>query len=217
MKNDKEIKVAILEDEISFRENAELLLNSTEDIICIKTYGGEKEFLNDFKNIFPDVYWLDLHLLDGSGINVIQHIKRHRPKARCLVCSFFDNEDEIFEALKSGADGYIMKSEENSKILEAVRELHLGGAPMSRIIARKVFSFFTKSEVVPANMEHLSKREYEILQELSKGFIYKEIASKLFISAETVKKHIQNIYIKLHVNNRTEAVVKFLNKQEPEF
>lgn len=216
MKFDKVIKVTVLEDEKSFRENVELLLNSTKDILCIKTYGGEKAFLNDFVNIYPDVYWIDLHLLDGSGMNVIQHIKRHRPEARCLVCSFFDNEDKIFEALKSGADGYIIKSEENGKMLEAVRELYNGGAPMSRIIARKVFSFFTKPEAIPANLEHLSKREYEILQELSKGLGYKEIASNLFISTETVKKHIQNIYTKLHVNNRTEAVVKFLNNQEPE-
>ncbi len=216
MKIDNVIRVVVLEDEKTFRENVELLLNSTEDICCIKTYGGEKAFLDDFKNTYPDVYWIDLHLLDGSGINVIQYIKKYRPEARCLVCSFFANEDKIFEALKNGADGYIIKSEENNKMLEAIRELHNGGVPMSNVIARKVFSFFTKPEIKPSNLEHLSKREYEILQQLSKGLAYKEIAFNLFISTETVKKHIQNIYTKLHVNNRTEAVVKFLNQQEKE-
>lgn len=213
MKNEPIITVTVLEDENSFRENISLLLNSARDIKCIKTYAGEKAFLNDFENIYPDVYWIDLHLLDGSGIHVIQHIKKYRPEARCLVCSFFDNEDKIFEALKNGADGYLIKSEENNKMLEAVRELYAGGAPMSRVIARKVFSFFTIPEVSPTHLEHLSAREYEILQQLSTGLIYKEIASNLFISIETVKKHIQHIYTKLHVNNRTEAVIKFLKQQ----
>ena len=211
MNDDKIISVSVLEDEKTFRENVELLLNSTEDIRCIKTYGGEKAFLSDFNNTNPDVYWIDLHLLDGSGIGAIQHIKKYRPESRCLVCSFFDNEDKIFEALKNGADGYIIKSEENSKMLDAVRELYNGGAPMSNVIARKVLSSFTRPEAKPIGLEQLSKREYEILQHLSTGLVYKEIASNLFISNETVKKHIQNIYTKLHVNNRTEAVVKFLS------
>lgn len=146
MQENQTITVTILEDEKNFRESVALLLNSTDDIKCVKTYDGLSVFLKDFKNVSPDVFWLDLNLLDGSGIEALQQIKAHNPNALCLICSFFDNEDKIFEALKNGADGYLIKGEKSEKILDAIRELYNGGAPMSRVIAKKVLTFLIRNQ-----------------------------------------------------------------------
>lgn len=214
MQENQTITVTILEDEKNFRESVALLLNSTDDIKCVKTYDGLSVFLKDFKNVSPDVFWLDLNLLDGSGIEALQQIKAHNPNALCLICSFFDNEDKIFEALKNGADGYLIKGEKSEKILDAIRELYNGGAPMSRVIAKKVLTFFnTKPKSVEASLQEqgLSKREIEILQELSKGLSYNEIADIANVSLNTIKSHLHRIYTKLHVTSKTEAVIKFMN------
>ena len=214
MQNNPLITVTILEDEKNFRESVALLLNSTDDIKCVKTYDGLSVFLSDFKNIAPDIYWIDLNLLDGSGIDALQEIKAHNPNALCLICSFFDNEDKIFEALKNGADGYLIKGEKSEKILDAIRELHSGGAPMSRVIAKKVLTFFnSKPKTVVSSLEEkgLSKREIEILQELSKGLSYNEIAEATSVSLNTIKSHLHRIYTKLHVSNKTEAVIQYMH------
>src|SRR5690606_28147491 len=132
MQDNQTITVTILEDEKNFRESAALLLNSSDDIRCIKTYDGLSVFLKDFKNVSPDIFWLDLNLLDGSGIEALQQIKAYNPNALCLICSFFDNADKILEALNNGADGHLTKGERSEKILDSIRERHQERAPMSR-------------------------------------------------------------------------------------
>lgn len=217
MQDNQFITVTILEDEKNFRESAALLLNSSDDIRCIKTYDGLSAFLKDFKNVSPDIFWLDLNLLDGSGIEALQQIKTQNPNTLCLICSFFDNEEKIFEALKNGADGYLIKGEKSERILESIRELYDGGAPMSRVIAKKVLSYFNskpKSVVTSLQEQGLSKREIEILHELSKGLSYNEIAEATSVSLNTIKSHLHRIYTKLHVSSKTEAVIKFMNQSK---
>lgn len=202
------ISVVLLEDEKNYRETIQLLLNFSDSFTCIHAYDTVKRFYRNFESIDPDIFWIDLSLPDGSGIDVIRHIKKNRPHALCIVCSFFDSEDIIFNALKNGADGYLLKGEHNKKYLEALQELYNGGAPMSATIAKKVVLSF-KDYTATQDSYNLTEREKEILDHLSKGFQYKEISATLSVSTETIKKHIKNIYSKLHVNNRTEAIIKY--------
>lgn len=204
----EKISVVILEDEKNYRDTIQLLLNFSDSFCCLETYDTVKKFYRDFDKIDPDIFWIDLNLPDGSGIDLIRHIKKNRPDALCMVCSFFDSDDIIFKALKNGADGYLLKGESNKKYLDALRELYHGGAPMSATIAKKVILSF-KNYKSTQESYHLTSREKEILDHLSKGAQYKEIGAALCVSTETVKKHIKNIYAKLHVNNRTEAVIKY--------
>lgn len=202
------ITTVILEDDNIYAENIELLVNSTEDITCIKIFSNTLDFIKEFKNYTPDIYWIDINLVDGSGSDMIFNIKQHNPLALCLVCSFCDDDDTVFKAISNGADGYLLKGESNEKILNSIRELYNGGAPMSSIIAQKILTVFRSQ--IASDSNNLTPRENQILEELSKGLKYKEIAVNFNISYETVKKHIQNIYQKLEVTNKTEAIIKHL-------
>lgn len=212
----KPITIAVLEDEKNFRETIVDLLNTSDDFRCINSFKNVSEFYRHFPTTLPDIFWIDLHLPDGSGIDVISHIKKERPDALCMVCSFFDNDDAVFSALREGADAYLLKSENVQTIVLALKELYEGGSPMSPTIARRVLASF-KAPPSEECSQLLTSREQEILRTLARGLIYKEIADSLLISQETVKKHIRNIYIKLQVNNKTEAINKYFNKGRPLF
>lgn len=205
------ITIVVLEDEKNFRDSIVELINSTENMKCIATFDNVTSFYTNFKDVHPDVFWVDLHLPDGSGIDVIKHIKKEREDALCLVCSFFDSDEKVFTALKVGADGYLLKGENIETILKSITELMNGGAPMSPSIARKVLTTF-KPICIAGEEFDLTAREKEILGFLSKGLLYKNIAINLYISPETVKKHIRNIYTKLQVTNKIEAINKYFEK-----
>lgn len=202
------ITMVILEDDNIYAESIELLVNSTNDITCIKIFSNISDFIQEFKNYTPDIYWIDINLVDGSGSDMIYNIKKYNPSALSLVCSFCDDDDTVFKAISNGADGYLLKGESNKKILNSIRELYMGGAPMSSVIAQKILTAF-RTEITP-DSNKLTPRESQILEELSKGLKYKEIALHFNISYETVKKHIQNIYQKLEVTNKTEAIIRHL-------
>lgn len=202
------ISVMVLEDDKIFAESIALLLNSSPDIYCSKLAYSKTDFDKYFKESLSDIYWIDLNLLDGSGIEVVYDIKKNHPEALCLICSFRRDDSTVFKAFANGADGYLLKGESNEKILNSIRELYNGGAPMSALIAKKVLSTFRKD----FEKDVLTLREKEILEILAQGLKYKEISEKLNISYETVKKHIQNIYHKLQASNKTEALNKFFNK-----
>lgn len=140
-----------------------------------------------------------------------QKKKEIQPDAQCLICTIYDDSDKIFAALEAGASGYILKKSTPTKVLEAIREVHQGGAPMSAEIARRVVQSFSNKNQTKNHLQaySLTTREKEILEQLSQGFLYKEIAAQLFISTETVCRHVHNIYEKLHVSNRTEALLKY--------
>ena len=167
----------------------------------------------------PNVVLMDINLGDGeSGIDCVRQLKPLYPEILFMMCTIYEEDEKIFEALTAGANGYILKKTAPGKLLDALRELYEGGAPMSSQIARKVVNAFQVRATDPTasnagkSINILSNRENEILELLAKGMLYKEIAARLFISQETVRKHVYHIYEKLHVNNRVEAINKFYGR-----
>jgi DNA-binding NarL/FixJ family response regulator len=150
-----------------------------------------------------------------SGIDCVRILKPQIPATNFMMCTVYEEDEKIFEALSAGASGYILKKTAPVKLLESIRELYQGGAPMSSQIARKVVAAFQNkpaSSDPVAHLDQLTNREREILEQLSRGLMYKEIASQLYLSPETVRKHVYHIYEKLHVNNRVEAVNKYFGR-----
>ena len=180
---------------------------------CIGTMGTAEEAIEKLPAIKPDVVLMDINLGGTeSGIDCVRILKPQMTATNFMMCTVYEEDEKIFEALSAGASGYILKKTAPGKLLEAIRELYQGGAPMSSQIARKVVAAFQNKPVSPENTEgldQLTNREKEILEQLSKGLMYKEIAAQLYLSAETVRKHVYHIYEKLHVNNRVEAVNRY--------
>ncbi len=204
-----QIKVAIIEDQIETRQMLSILINGYENFECIASFDNSKDAVTNIPSLHPDVVLVDIHLPEGSGIDCVRALKAICPDTQFIMCTSFEDTENIFNALQAGATGYITKSTGPDKILDAINDAYNGGSPMSSQVARKVVSYFNKSEE-KGNRElaKLSEREREILALLSQGYRYKEIAGELFIGIETVRKHIHNIYEKLQVTSRTEALNK---------
>lgn len=202
-----DIKVAILEDNNEIRENLSVLINAYQGFKCIATYENVESALQGIPSDKPDVALIDIHLPDGTGHDCIARLKPVCKSTQFMVFSIFEDADNIFKALSMGATGYLTKNTPPAKIMEAITEIYQGGSPMSSQIARKVISSFQKVRL-PQQEYELTQRENEILDLLSKGHRYKEIGTKLFISTETVRTHIRNIYEKLQVSSRVEALNK---------
>ncbi len=204
------IKVVIIEDQKDLREMLAILINGSSQFTSLSEFENTEDAVISIPLLNTDVVLVDIHLPGQSGIECVRQLKNTCPNTKFLMCTSLEDTDNIFNALKAGADGYISKSSTPVKILEAIADVYQGGAPMSSQIARKVVSFFQPANEnrVNAELEKLSVREKEILQYLSKGYRYKEISGFLFISIETVRKHIHNIYEKLQVNSRTDALNK---------
>jgi len=206
------IQIAIVEDEKTVREGLKLLIDGTEGYKCVAAYPNAEEALQNIFEIQPDVVLMDIHLPGISGIECVAKLKEKEPDFQIVMLTIYEDDEQIFKSLAAGAHGYILKKTAPAKLLEAISEVHQGGSPMSSQIARRVVDFFQTQEVSSAETENLSVREKEILSYLSKGYRYKEIADILCISLETVRTHIRNIYEKLHVHSRTEALLKYLGK-----
>lgn len=202
------IKVSIIEDDKNYREGLELLVNNADGFILLNSYATAEKAIEHIVNNQPHIAIVDIKLPGKNGVDLIADIKRKVPDVLCMVCSFYDDDEFVFKALKNGACGYILKDSMPEEILDSLRELYNGGAPMSRFIARKVISTFQQKEE-KNRLTELSERENEILELISTGLIVKEVSAKLFLSAHTVTKHLKNIYNKLHVNNRIEAINRF--------
>ncbi len=202
------ISVAILEDLDSYRNAMEALLNGSPGFTCSGAFDTAEKTLKNLKDITIDVALVDIHLPGMNGIELVKCIRELLPDTLCMMCTAYDEDEEVFQALQAGAHGYILKSTPLAKLLEAIQDLKNGGSPMSNEIARKVVMTFQQSSLPKADFD-LTKREKEILENLSKGLLYKEIAAKLFISLDTVRRHCFNIYTKLHVKNKTEAINKY--------
>lgn len=201
------ITVAIVEDEKEIREMLAILINGSPGYSCIGAFENAEDAIAEIPKLRPDVAIVDIHLPNQSGIDCVYQLKQICSGTQYMMCTSLEDSEHIFKALKAGANGYLTKSTPPVKLLEAISELAGGGSPMSSQIARKVIASFHQAEqTTNAHLEQLSKREQEILQHLSKGLRYKEIAGQLFISVETVRTHIHNIYDKLQVNTRTEAL-----------
>ncbi len=209
------ISVAIVEDNSDIRHALEQIIEMADGYSLSCSCVNGEDALIKLPQYQPNVVLMDIHLGGINGIEVVRQLKLRCPDILFMMCTIYEEDEKIFEALTAGASGYITKKTTPGKMLEAIRELYEGGAPMSSQIARKVVTAFANKPMQPASdeMQHiLSKREFEILEMLSKGLVYKEISGELFISSETVRKHVYNIYHKLHVSNRVEAVNKYYGR-----
>ena len=202
------ISVAIVEDTEEIREALRVLINGSMGFECIYVFPDAEEAIKNLPSKQADVVLMDINLPGMNGIDCMISLKEKMPQTQFMMCTVNDDDDHVFNALQSGAAGYILKRTSPAQILEAIKDLHAGGSPMSSEIARRVVYFMQKKKKPSEALELLTERENEILNFLSKGFLYKEIATELFISKETVKKHLHNIYDKLHVQNKVEALNK---------
>jgi DNA-binding NarL/FixJ family response regulator len=199
------IRIALVEDDKLIREGFTLLISSTYGYRVVGAYGSCEEALKHLAEDEPEVVLMDLELPGMSGIEGIEKIKKQRPKTNVIVVSVYDQPERVFQALCAGAGGYLTKNMQPARLLEAIKDIQEGGAPMSTSIARMVVSSFQKNRNSP-----LTARETEVLERLAKGKSYSSIAEDLFIDKETVRTHIKNIYWKLEVHSKADAIEKAL-------
>ena len=201
------VRVAIIEDLDSYRNALQVLLNGSEGFECAGSFENAEAALCEMQALHPDIALIDINLPGMNGIELVKFVRKECPATLCMMCTAYDEDEKIFKALEAGAHGYILKSTSPAKLLESMIDLMNGGSPMSSEVARKVVTAFNKKD--NPSLELLTARENETLELLVQGLLYKEIASKLVISIETVKRHCFNIYQKLHVSNRSEAINKY--------
>ncbi len=200
--------IAIIEDDEKVRHYLAEQIQLHIDVGELRVFGDAETALKELAAEPVEIALFDVNLPGMNGIDCIQRLKMLHPRMQMMVLTVYDNPDTIFNALKAGATSYLLKSTPAEKILEAIAEVQQGGSPISSQIARKVIEAFAVREKTNEYFQELSRREQEMLEHLSKGYRYKEIADKLFISVETVRTHIRHIYEKLQVNNRAAALKK---------
>lgn len=207
------IRVALVEDHRGTRESLMEVVNRATGLQCSGAYRDGESALEGISPETTDVVLMDINLPGISGIECVARLKAKSPKLQVLMLTTYEEGDLIFESLRAGASGYMLKNMPPSELINAVEQVHAGGSPMSMHIARKVVSFFQTIKEPSSEMAQLTKRETEILALLAKGFLYKEIADQLGISLSTVRAHLHTVYEKLHVQSRTEAVIKYLKRE----
>jgi DNA-binding NarL/FixJ family response regulator len=206
------ISIAIVEDLDEVRNGLKSFLSLSEGFAVLDTFKTAEEALYDIPTLKPDIVIMDINLPGMNGIECIRQLKSKVPATQFMMFTVYENDEKVFEALKAGASGYLLKNTGLLQLIESLKELHTGGSPMSSNIARKLVTVFRTKEKEAKPVEVLSNRENEILLLLSKGLLYKEIADQLSIATGTVRQHIHKIYEKLHVQNRTEAIIKAFGK-----
>jgi DNA-binding NarL/FixJ family response regulator len=206
------INVSIVEDSDKFRETLCRVLNRAEGFRCLSHYPNAEDALKALPEDKPEVVLMDINLPGMNGVECVRQLKQSLPTVQVMMLTVYEDTENIFNALAAGASGYMLKRTPRDELLDAIREVHRGGSPMTTHIARKVVQSFQRAAPAASPTETLSPREQEVLDCLAQGFLYKEIAEKLNISYETVHTYIRRIYEKLSVRTRTEAVAKFLSK-----
>ena len=212
-KKDMRIRVSIVEDNRGTRESLTELLGRAGMLCCVGAHPSGEEALDKIPGEEPDVVLMDINLPRMNGIECVARLKERLPRTQVLMLTTYEESDLIFDSLRRGASGYLLKNMTPAELVQAIEQVHSGGAPMSMQIARKVVNHFQQIKKPQSEMEKLTKREHEILAALAKGYLYKEIADQLGISLSTVRAHLHAVYEKLHVQSRTEAVVKFLGHE----
>lgn len=206
------IKVAIVEDDKNYNQALKSIIDFQEDMECVAQFFNGKNALQKLEAIEPDVVLMDIQLQDLSGIDIVFKLTELMPGTAFVMCTSFENDEKIFSALRAGASGYLVKGDPLPKIIQAILEAHKGGAPMSFAIAKRVLQHFQESKVQVQSLALLTVTEKEVLELLAQGLLYKEIADRKNVTIDTIKKHIGNIYRKLQVSNKIEAINKFNNK-----
>lgn len=204
--------IALVEDDAPLRETLVEILSGAPGWKLEGTYASAEEALPALAARTPDVVLMDIQLPGASGIDCVAKLKAARPEVLVLMVTVYDNNDRIFNALAAGASGYLLKRDVPTRLLESLDDVLTGGSPMSSAIARKVVQHFQERTASRSEGHNLTPRETQILELLTKGRLYKEIAADLGIGVETVRTHLDHIYRKLHVRTRTEAVVKYLGQ-----
>ena len=206
------ITLAIVEDLDEVRDGLKNFISLSKDFEILDTFKTAEEAPHDLPKLKPDIVIMDINLSGMNGIECIRQIKDKIPRTQFMMFTVYENDEKVFEALKAGASGYLLKNTGLVQLIESLKELYNGGSPMSSNIARKLVTLFRNEQKETTKLEVLSSRENEILQLLTKGLLYKEIADQLSISVSTVRQHIHHVYEKLHVQNRTEAINKAFGK-----
>jgi DNA-binding NarL/FixJ family response regulator len=208
------IRVAIVEDNQILRKSMEQLFAQTDDIRCVASIKNLLNVVSVFQKVMPDIVLMDIGLPDISGIEGVRTLKNNFDNMQILMFTVFEDDEKIFEAIREGASGYLLKKTRPQEIIEAIRELHEGGSPMSPSVARRVVHFFQSGSPLKEDDYQLTSREKEILFALVDGLSYKKIAGKYYLSVHTIRKHISSIYEKLHVHSKSQAVAKILHAQK---
>lgn len=210
---EKPITVCVVEDDCGTREKLAALIECAPTLRCLGTYGSGEEAVRGIPDQSPDAVLMDVNLPGMSGIECVAKLKARLPAAQILMLTAYEDSKLIFDSLRAGASGYLLKNAPPAELVQAIEQVSAGGSPMSMHIARKVVNYFQQLQRGPPELDLLSKREQEILGLLAKGYLYKEIADQLGITPGTVRVHLHTVYEKLHVSSRTEAVVKYLGRE----
>lgn len=205
------ISVAIVEDNKNIQQLLENVIKSDKGFLCLGVYSNAEDAVKNIPDMLPDVVLMDIGLPRMNGIEAVKQLKPQCPGVEFMMCTIYDEDEKVFEALEAGANSYILKRTEPQELLTAIKDLAAGGSPMSSDIARKVVQRIQRKTDVKKEFG-ITPREEEILRLLAKGLIYKEVADQLSISVKTMKKHIYNIYEKMHVHSKVEAVNKYLGQ-----
>lgn len=206
------ISIAIVEDLAEVREGLKQFISLNPEFTILDTFQTAEEAMDHLPQLNPDIVIMDINLPGMNGIECIRRMKKRTHHTQFMMFTVYENDEKVFEALRAGASGYLLKNTGLLQLIEALKELHNGGSPMSANIARKLVTLFREEHADRQPSIALSNRENQILNLLSKGLLYKEIADQLGISVSTVRQHIHKIYEKLHVQNRTEAINKAFGK-----
>jgi DNA-binding NarL/FixJ family response regulator len=206
------ISVSIVEDNNQLRATLARVLNRADGFRCLSQYANAEDALKDLPRVRPDVVLMDINLPGMNGVQCVRQLKVLLPQIQVMMLTVYEDTENIFNALTAGASGYMLKRTSSKELLEAIQDVQRGGSPMTMHIARKVVQSFQHTATTAPPTENLSEREQQVLDLLSQGLMYKEIAEKLAISYETVHTYIRRIYEKLQVRTRTEAVAKFLRR-----
>jgi DNA-binding NarL/FixJ family response regulator len=207
-----QIKVSIVEDNDKLRSEFVSLVRQAAELRFVSDYSNAENALRHLPEDNPDVILMDIQLPGVSGIECVRRLKTIAPAIQIVMLTVFEHNDWIFESLRAGAAGYVLKRVPREEIVEAIQQVHAGGAPMSWSVARKVIQFFNQPPSRDSILHQLTARERDVLLKLSEGLSYDEIATALHISINTVRNYIRSIYEKLQVSSRTEAVTKFLRQ-----
>jgi DNA-binding NarL/FixJ family response regulator len=206
------IRVSIVEDNATLRGTLEKMFNEAPGMECVSAHPTGEDAVNRMPAADPDVALVDIHLPGMGGIECVAKLKCQSPKLQMLMLTRYEQNDLIFNSIRAGASGYLLKNTPLAELIQAVEQVHAGGAPMTMQIARKVMDHFRKIQQPSADVEKLTPREQEVLALLAKGYPYKQIGDELGISVNTLRNRLRAIYEKLHVHSRTEATVKFLGR-----
>ncbi len=210
-----QIKVVIVDDDEEIRAGLAALIRRASNMKLIGDYANAEIALKEIPRHSPDVVIMDINLPGMKGYECVRQLKAMRPEVQFLMLTVYEDSDSLFNSLKAGASGYLLKRTASSKLLEAIRDVHTGGSPMTPQLARRVVQFFSRTAggVGPdgtSSLSELTPGEREFLSQLANGYAYKEIADRMKISIDTVRSYVRTVYEKLHVHSRTEAVVKYL-------